>query len=77
MPNCDNCSSKNDEHHLCGKCYNNIFKSLYCDGHCGRKCDPSQRTGSNIIAKFAERKEKILISLQIEKDLLNLMILIK
>jgi hypothetical protein len=27
-----------------------VFKSLYCDGHCGRKCDPSQRTGSNIIA---------------------------
>jgi hypothetical protein len=23
---------------------------LYCDGHCGRWCDPSQRTGSNIIA---------------------------
>lgn len=50
MPSCNNCSSSEAEYHLCSNCYNNIFKSLYCDGHCGRKCDPSQRTGSNIIA---------------------------
>ena len=50
MPNCDNCNSSEANKHLCDNCYNNIFKSLYCDGHCGRKCDPSQRTGSNIIA---------------------------
>ena len=50
MPNCSNCSNFDAEYHLCSNCYNNIFKSLYCDGHCGRKCDPSQRTGSNIIA---------------------------
>ena len=50
MPNCSNCSSSNPEYHLCRNCYENIFKSLYCDGHCGRKCDPSQRTGNNIIA---------------------------
>ena len=50
MPSCSNCSASNAEYHLCSNCYNNIFKSLYCDGHCGRKCDPSQRTGSNIIA---------------------------
>ena len=50
MPNCSNCSSSSAEYHLCNKCYHNVFKSLYCDGHCGRKCDPSQRTGSNIIA---------------------------
>ena len=50
MPNCNNCSRSDAEYHLCSNCYNNIFKSLYCDGHCGRKCDPSQRTGSNIIA---------------------------
>ena len=50
MPNCSNCSSSNPEYHLCSNCYENIFKSLYCDGHCGRKCDPSQRTGNNIIA---------------------------
>ena len=50
MTNCNNCSAANAEYHLCSNCYNNIFKSLYCDGHCGRKCDPSQRTGSNIIA---------------------------
>jgi hypothetical protein len=50
MPSCSNCSNTNAEYHLCSNCYNNKFKSLYCDGHCGRKCDPSQRTGSNIIA---------------------------
>ena len=50
MPSCSNCSNSEAEYHLCSNCYNNIFKSLYCDGHCGRKCDPSQRTGSNIIA---------------------------
>ena len=50
MSSCSNCSASNAEYHLCSNCYNNIFKSLYCDGHCGRKCDPSQRTGSNIIA---------------------------
>lgn len=50
MSNCSNCSASNAEYHLCSNCYNNIFKSLYCDGHCGRKCDPSQRTGNNIIA---------------------------
>ena len=50
MASCSNCSHSNAEYHLCSNCYNNIFKSLYCDGHCGRKCDPSQRTGSNIIA---------------------------
>ena len=50
MSNCSNCQSSNPEYHLCNNCYNNIFKSLYCDGHCGRKCDPSQRTGNNIIA---------------------------
>ena len=50
MPNCSNCSSSNPEYHLCSNCYENIFKSLYCDGHCGRKCDPSQRTGNNTIA---------------------------
>ena len=50
MPNCSNCSNSDAQYHLCNNCYNNIFKSLYCDGHCGRKCDPSQRTGSNIIA---------------------------
>ena len=50
MSNCSNCQSSNPEYHLCSNCYNNIFKSLYCDGHCGRKCDPSQRTGNNIIA---------------------------
>lgn len=50
MPNCDNCSNSDAQYHLCSNCYNNIFKSLYCDGHCGRKCDPSQRTGSNIIS---------------------------
>lgn len=47
---CNNCQASNAEYHLCSNCYNNVFKSLYCDGHCGRKCDPSQRTGSNIIA---------------------------
>lgn len=50
MPSCSKCSNSNAEYHLCSNCYNNVFKSLYCDGHCGRKCDPSQRTGSNIIA---------------------------
>lgn len=50
MSNCNNCQRANAEYHLCSNCYNNVFKSLYCDGHCGRKCDPSQRTGSNIIA---------------------------
>ena len=50
MSNCDNCNSSEANYHLCENCYKNIFKSLYCDGHCGRKCDPSQRTGSNIIA---------------------------
>ena len=50
MSNCSNCSSSNPQYHLCSNCYENIFKSLYCDGHCGRKCDPSQRTGNNIIA---------------------------
>jgi hypothetical protein len=50
MTKCDNCNKDNAGKHLCDDCYNNIFKSLYCDGHCGRKCDPSQRTGSNIIA---------------------------
>ena len=50
MSNCSNCQSSNAEYHLCSNCYNNVFKSLYCDGHCGRKCDPSQRTGNNIIA---------------------------
>ena len=50
MVHCNNCNNSNAQYHLCSNCYNNIFKSLYCDGHCGRKCDPSQRTGSNIIA---------------------------
>jgi hypothetical protein len=50
MSSCNNCQKPNAEYHLCSNCYNNVFKSLYCDGHCGRKCDPSQRTGSNIIA---------------------------
>ena len=50
MSSCSNCSASDAEYHLCSNCYNNVFKSLYCDGHCGRKCDPSQRTGSNIIA---------------------------
>lgn len=50
MSSCNNCNNSNAEYHLCSNCYNNVFKSLYCDGHCGRKCDPSQRTGSNIIA---------------------------
>ena len=50
MSNCDNCNSSEANYHLCENCYKNIFKSLYCDGHCGRKCDPSQRTGSNIIS---------------------------
>ena len=50
MPNCSNCSNSNSEYHLCSKCYHNIFKTLYCDGHCGTKCDPSQRTNSNTFA---------------------------
>ena len=50
MVHCNNCNNSNAQYHLCSNCYNNIFKSLYCDGHCGRKCDPSRRTGSNIIA---------------------------
>lgn len=50
MPSCNNCSNSDAQYHLCSNCYNNIFKSLYCDGHCGRKCDPSKRTGKNIIA---------------------------
>lgn len=53
MVNCNNCNNSNAQYHLCNNCYNNIFKSLNCDGHCGRKCDPSQRTSSNnIIAPY-------------------------
>lgn len=50
MPSCDNCSNSVAKYHLCEDCFNGIFKSLYCDGHCGRKCDPSKRTGQNILA---------------------------
>lgn len=50
MPNCDNCSSSSAKYQLCEECYMNIFKSLYCDGRCGRSCDPSKRTGKNILA---------------------------
>ena len=53
MVNCNNCNNSNAQYHLCNNCYNNIFKSLNCDGQCGRKCDPSQRTSSNnIIAPY-------------------------
>ena len=39
-------------------CYNKIFKSLYCDGHCGRKCDPSQRIGNNTWRLYYETCRK-------------------
>jgi len=50
MPNCSNCSSSDGKYCLCEDCYLNVFKSLYCDGHCGKKCDPSNRLGSNILS---------------------------
>jgi hypothetical protein len=50
MPNCANCSSSEGKYSLCENCYLNIFKSLYCDGHCGKKCDPSDRLDSNILS---------------------------
>ena len=49
MGNCDNCNNSNAQYHLCNNCYNNIFKSLNCDGHYGRKCDPSTRKNFNCI----------------------------
>ena len=49
MVNCNNCNNSNAQYHLCNNCYNNIFKSLNCDGQCGRKCDPSTRKNFNCI----------------------------
>ena len=50
MPICSHCSSSDGKYCLCEDCYLNVFKSLYCDGHCGKKCDPSNRLGSNILS---------------------------
>ena len=50
MPNCSNCSKPEGKYILCDNCFNNIFKKLFCDGHCGRFCDPSLRANTNIIS---------------------------
>ena len=79
MPICCNCQSIYPQYYLCNNCYDNIFKSLYCDGHCGKKCDPSQRLGSNIITlpfwwycdKCLKKRENANLSLQEKKDMIN------
>ena len=79
MPICCNCQSIYPQYYLCNNCYDNIFKSLYCDGHCGKKCDPSQRLGSNIITlpfwwycdKCLKKRENANLSPQEKKDMIN------